>query len=145
MSQQLIVQNTITIDASLNKVWDILVKPKYIKQWDDLPEDFNINSDLTIGSEIVWKMEDGEFSKLSVIAFEPQHLLKLSLIVSKWEQPPAPEDVAYTYSLLNYDDQIQLSIEIGDFAKLASGKKYYDASIEFANEALQKIKELAEQ
>jgi uncharacterized protein YndB with AHSA1/START domain len=145
LSLQLIVQNAITIDASLDKVWDVLIKPKYIKQWDDLPEDFDISSDLKNGSEIVWEMEEGEYSKLSVIAFKPLHLLKLALIVSKWEQPPAPEDVAYTYTLFNQDDRIRLSIQIGDFAKIASGKKYYDASIEFAQEALQKIKELAEQ
>jgi hypothetical protein len=38
-----------------------------------------------------------------------------------------------------------LTIKIGDFAKLPDGEKYYETSVEFANTAIQKIKELAEQ
>ncbi|WP_216824890.1 hypothetical protein [Bacillus sp. V59.32b] len=118
------------------------MKPPFIKQWDDLPEDYDYNVDLNIGSEILWGLDDGQYTKLTVITWEPQSLLRISLYNSRWERPLAPEDIAYTYSLSGNDGNILLSIEIGDFGKLPDGEKYFEASVEFAEEALQKNKAL---
>ncbi|CAH0344609.1 SRPBCC domain-containing protein [Bacillus sp. CECT 9360] len=102
------------------------MKPLFIKQWDDLPEDPDYNVDLSIDSEISWNLDDGQYTKLTVITWEPKILLRLSLYNSRWEQPLAPEDLAYTYSLSGSDGQILLSIEIGDFGKLPDGEKYFE-------------------
>jgi uncharacterized protein YndB with AHSA1/START domain len=40
MSQQLIVKCNVTINTPASKVWEVLVKPQFIKQWDELPEEF---------------------------------------------------------------------------------------------------------
>lgn len=144
MSQHLIVRNQIAIHAPAATVWKVLVDPRFIQEWDDIPEDYTDWSDLRAGSEIVWKQENGHFSKLTVIALEPQSLVQMSLSVSTWDLELAPEDITYTYRLAEQDGMTTLSAAIGDFAKLPDGEKYYEASLEFGSSAVGKIKELAE-
>ena len=38
MTDQLIVKDEILIEATPSKVWEVLVNPKYVAQWDELPE-----------------------------------------------------------------------------------------------------------
>ncbi|MCE7072138.1 SRPBCC domain-containing protein [Dyadobacter sp. CY327] len=139
MDQALTVQDQISIEAPLSKVWEILIAPKYVRQWDELPSDFG-DYYLELGRVIDWSGR----SRLTVTAHEPNALLKLSLYVEKWEQSPAAYDIAYTYRLSENENGVLLQVEIGDFAVLADGQSYYDASVEFAKTALEKIKNLAE-
>lgn len=139
MNQALIVRSEIAIDAPVSKVWEVLVAPKYIRQWDDLPYDFE-DYYLEYGRTIEWSGS----SKITVTICEPNEILKMSLYVSKWEQPPAAYDIAYTYRLANDGTITTLSIEIGDFAVLPDGVDYYNASVEFAGIAMEKIKNLSE-
>ncbi|MGM0876278.1 MAG: SRPBCC domain-containing protein [Bacillota bacterium] len=115
-------------------------KPEFIRQWDDLPEDFSAES-LTLGSVIEWP----GYSRLTVVAFEPNKLLRLSLYVPKWQLQPTSYDIAYTYTLSVDNENTLLSIEIGDFAQLSDGERYYEESLTYGNIALEKIKELSEQ
>ena len=137
--KELIVRNEIEIEAPLAKVWEVLIAPKFIRQWDALPQDF-ADDYLETGREIEWSGN----SKITVTEMLPHDYLKLSLYVNKWELGPSSYDIAYHYKLLEQDNNILLKIEIGDFAQLADGSEYYNASIEFAEKALNKIKLLAE-
>ncbi len=139
MEQTLIVKNQIQIEAPLSKVWEVLVAPKYIRQWDDLPSGFD-DYYLEPGRVIEWT----GITKLTVTESEPNELLKLSLYVDKWEQPPAAYNIAYTYRLSEKAGGVLLQLEIGDFGVLEDGQTYYDSSVEFAETALEKIKNLAE-
>lgn len=139
MSGQLIVKDQITIDAPVSKVWEVLVAPKYIRQWDDLPEGFD-DYYLEPGRSIEWS----GISRTTVTDSEPNRLLRLSLYVSKWELPPASYDIAYTYRLTEQDSQTVLTVEIGDFSILEDGDNYFEASADFAKDSLPKIKNLAE-
>jgi uncharacterized protein YndB with AHSA1/START domain len=139
MSKELIVKQEIWIGAPVAKVWEVLVAPKYIRQWDDLPQDFD-DYYLEVGRIIEWT----GFSRLTVTVCEPHEKLALKLYAFKWEQPPAEYDIAYTYQLTAEKEGTLLTLEIGDFSALADGQNYYDSSVEFAGMALEKIKSLAE-
>ena len=140
----LIVKDEILIHASAAKVWDVLVSPNYVRQWDELPEDFP-EEKMSVGSEVVWDLPNGGITKTTVIEAERERKLMISLYVSNWKMNPNPEDIAYTYELMEQDNGVKLSINIGDFSLLQNGGDYYEASIEFAREAKQKMKQLAEE
>ncbi|WP_165279992.1 SRPBCC family protein [Paenibacillus protaetiae] len=147
MAKPLVVQVEIGIDAPASKVWSVLVKPEYIKQWDEVPDDFT-EASLQLGTEMVWHLEHDEYTKLTVTAFDPEKMLRTSLYVSAWEEAGElnEDDIGYTYTLTELDGGTLLNISIGDFAKLASeGQPYYEATIGFAQEAAHTIKQLAEQ
>lgn len=139
MAQALTVSKKIVIDAPVTKVWEVLIAPKYIRQWDDLPNDFE-DYYLEHGKVIDWS----GMTRLTVTGYEPNALLVFSLYVSKWEQPPSQYDINYTYRLAEEDGRTVLELEVGDFSVLPDGRDYYASSEEFANTALEKIKNLAE-
>jgi uncharacterized protein YndB with AHSA1/START domain len=139
MAQDLTVRKEIRIEAPVSKVWEVLIAPKYIRQWDDLPQDFE-DYYLEHGRTIDWS----GMTRLTVTACEPNELLIFSLYVSKWELPPSSYDIGYRYYLFSEGDGTLLRIEIGDFSVLPDGNDYYGSSIEFAETALEKIKNLSE-
>lgn len=139
MSKSLIVKNNIRIDAPVSRVWEVLTKPEYIRQWDSLPEDFG---DYEIHPATV--IEFPGFSRMSVVEFELNKTLRYSLHVPTWEDENI-SGIGYTYTL-SVDDNghTWLGIEIGDFAILTEGDRYYGESVTFGETASQKIKQLAE-
>ena len=139
MAQELTVSKKIIIEAPVAKVWEVLIAPKYIRQWDDLPNDFE-DYYLEHGKVIDWS----GMTRLTVTGYEPNKLLILSLYVSKWEQPPSHYDIGYRYWLSEAANGTQLELEIGDFSVLPDGEDYYSSSEEFADVALEKIKNLSE-
>lgn len=143
MTEKLIVKDEILIEATPAKVWEILTKPKYVSQWDELPENYP-EEDMTVGSKVVWELPNGGQSITTIIEAVRQKRLKISLYGSNWEVKPNEGDVAYVYQLEEGDSQTLLKIEIGDFSLIKDGQMYYDASGEFAVNAKKVIKELAE-
>lgn len=143
MTEKLIVKDEILIEATPAKVWEILTKPKYVSQWDELPENYP-EEDMTVGSKVVWELPNGGQSITTIIEAAQQKRLKISLYGSNWEVKPNEGDVAYVYQLEEGDSQTLLKIEIGDFSLIKDGQMYYDASGEFAVNAKKVIKELAE-
>lgn len=139
MTQELTVSKKIAIEAPVAKVWEVLIAPKYIRQWDDLPNDFE-DYYLEYGKVIDWS----GMTRLTVTGYEPNELLIFSLYVSKWEQSPSHYDIGYRYRLTEEGDGTLLELEIGDFSVLPDGKDYYASSEEFAETALEKIKNLSE-
>ena len=137
--KELIVKNTVIIDAPLAKVWEVLVAPKFIRQWDSLPQDFP-DYYLEIGREIIWSGN----SKITVAEMLPHEYLKLSLYLNKWELGPSSYNISYNYRLTEQENSTVLTLEIGDFVQLPDGEEYFDAAIEFAEKALSKIRSLAE-
>ena len=138
--EKLITNDTITINASASKVWEVLTTPGYIRQWDDVPESFT-DSQLKQGSVLHW----AGYSKLTVTRFEPNRLLKMNMYVEKWERPESEFDVAYTFRLKEDGHTTSLTISIGDFASAPGGQELYDTSVEFGRTAAEKIKALAEE
>ncbi len=139
MNHALIVKNNIKINATPEKVWEVLTNPYYIKQWDELPEDFG---DEAVSASTIINFPG--FSKLTVTGYEPGRVIRYQLYVDAWGETVIP-DINYSYHISqDANGETWLGIEIGDFAVLTDGSKYYDESINFGNTASQKIKELAE-
>lgn len=139
MSKSLIVKNHIRINASVTRVWEVLTKPEYIRKWDELPEDFG-DYEIHPATIIEWP----GYSRLKVVELELNKKLKYSLYVPAWNDETIT-DIGYTYTLsIDNDGHSWLGIEIGDFAILTEGDKYYDASVNFGETASHKIKALAE-
>ena len=40
MTTMLIVKDEVHIDTTPSKVWEVLINPKYVAQWDELPENY---------------------------------------------------------------------------------------------------------
>jgi uncharacterized protein YndB with AHSA1/START domain len=139
----LTAENSIEIKAPAAKVWEVLVKPDFIRQWDEVPEGYG-EAPLNMGSEMAWESEGGKIVKLVVIEYEPLELLQLSLFNTSWAVQPAAGEITYTYTLAEKDGSTLLSIQVGDFSILPEGQDYYDASQEFVKDAATKIKQLAE-
>jgi uncharacterized protein YndB with AHSA1/START domain len=139
MTEKLIVKDQIEINTSKEKVWDVLTNPEYIKQWDEIPENYS-GGPLKLGSVIEWE----GYSKLIVTTFETNQLIKLNMYLPKVDLDPAKYDVSYKYSLTEENEHTILNIEIGDFSPLPKAKDYYDTSLEWVQTAKLKIKKLSE-
>lgn len=141
---ELTVRKDIKINAPTSTVWDILTKPEYINQWDEVPEDFD-EEQLSMGSDLVWEHgdADGNITKLTVTELHEESLLKEQWYSSTVVREDT-SDINYIFMLSGTDTGTILSISIGDWGSLENGQDYYDASVEFAENASQKIKELAE-
>lgn len=137
--KQLNVQVHVSIDAPISKVWEVLIAPKFIRQWSSLPSDFP-DYYLETGRVIEWVGS----SKITVTNMEPHSILKQSVYENKWGVSPSECDISYTYSLKDVNGVIRLTIQIGDFAQLADGAAVYKMYLQLANKALVKIKALAE-
>ncbi|MEW5551348.1 SRPBCC domain-containing protein [Peribacillus frigoritolerans] len=127
----------------LRKSGKCLLNPKYVAEWDELPENYP-NEDMTEGSMVIWDLPNGGQSITKIIRAVVQKELKIALHVSNWEVKPIEGDVAYNYQLKEKGDSTLLRIEIGDFSLIKDGKMYYDASVEFASNSKQIIKKLSE-
>lgn len=143
MTEKLIVNDKIVINAGPERVWEVLIKPKYVAQWDELPDNYP-SEDMKVGSEVVWELPNGGKTITKVIKADKNKELIIALYSSNWEVKPIEGDVAYHYKLEDLNGSTYLKIEIGDFSLIKNGQNYYDASVEFAAESKEIIKQLAE-
>jgi len=137
--KELIVEGNTLIDAPVAKVWEVLIAPKFIRQWDSLPEDF-ADYYLEIGREIEWSGN----SKWTVTEMVACEYLNMSLFLSKWGVPPSTVDINCSYTISTQNDQTHLAIRIGDFESLPDGEEYFLNYKDFVIKVLDKIKALAE-
>lgn len=98
MAEQLFVKDDILIEAPPSTVWEVLVNPKYVAQWDELPEDYP-SDHMTEGSKVVWELPNGGETVTTIIKAEETKALTIALYVSHWEVKPNEGDVAYRYLL----------------------------------------------
>lgn len=141
--QPLIVKDEILINAAPSKVWEVLTNPKYVTQWDELPEDYP-SEQMSHGSKVVWEHPDGGQTVTTIIKADENKELIIALFSTNWDEPLKEGDVAYRYRLEELNGSTLLKIEIGDFSLLEKGQNYYDASVEFASDSKKVIKELEE-
>jgi uncharacterized protein YndB with AHSA1/START domain len=138
-TQPLIAEGQVLISSPVSRVWDVIVQPHYIRQWDDVPEDFGASS-LALGSVLEWPGS----ARLTVTVFDPHSRLRLAYHNPTWESPV--EGIAYDYELQGLPNGSRCIARVGDWAKAPDqrAQDYYDASVEFVRDALAKIKKLAE-
>lgn len=138
-TKTLIVKDLIEINASKEKVWEVLTNPDFIKQWDDIPENYP-GGHLQLNSVIEWE----GYSKMTVTEFDKPNKLKMNLYLPKVELEAAQYDANYIYILTEKSGKTILSFEIGDYSTLPKAKDYYDASLEWVETTKHKIKDLSE-
>jgi hypothetical protein len=137
--EKYIVEDSVEINASASNVWKVLTQTKYHRQWNDIPENLN-DEVLALGSVIEWE----DFCKLTVTGYELNKLFILSAFFLNINHKSDECDVSYLFKIKNIGNKTILDIRLGDFANIPGGSDFYTESINFANKAKMKIKELAE-
>ena len=125
--EKLIVQNSILINAPLDKVWDALVNPEQTKKYMFGCETV---SDWKIGSPLLWKgtYEGKEmvFVKGIILDIQPNKLLKYTVIDPNSSIPDIPENyLNVTYTLSKKGGQVNLTVVQDGFEGAADGEKRY--------------------
>lgn len=147
---ELLIKNTITINAPASKVWDVLCKPEFTKIYMFGCETV---SEWTVGSELLWRAHyEGKD-----MVFVKGHILEISapnkLVYSVFDPNSTMEDIPSNYLhvtyLLEEDKQSTiLTVTQGDYNTVAEGERRYNESYnngEGWNPILVQIKALAEQ
>lgn len=143
--KKLTVEKAVEISAPVSKVWAVLTRPEFIRQWFYVPADFpEGDAELHSGSKILWTDSAGEvYLEGTVTAFNPEKSFTTSLHDRSWKRPVKTGEVAYTYTLVPQEHGVVLSFVFGDLSVDPEGEQWRKAYQE--NDELQKIKELAEQ
>jgi uncharacterized protein YndB with AHSA1/START domain len=149
MKNELIIKNSIAIDASAEKVWDILTNPEQTKKYMFGCEAL---SDWKPGSALVWKgsYEGKEmiFVKGEIVTIKPGKFLAYTAIDPNSNIDDTSENyLTVTYDLTNNNGHTVLNVTQGDYAKVAEGDRRYKESYnngEGWNPILVEIKKIAE-
>lgn len=147
---KLIVQNTITINAPLSKVWDALTNPEQTKKYMYGCETV---SDWQAGSSLLWKgsFEGKEmiFVKGEIVSIEPETFLSYTVFDPNSTMEDIPANyLTVTYSLSAEHGHTVLVVTQGDYNTVAEGERRYKETYnngEGWNPILLQIKKLAEE
>lgn len=103
--------STITINASIEKVWDILTNPTQVKLWQ---YGSSLITNWETGSDIRFSVEwDGKLFEQwgQVLAFNPNKLVKYSLFAPRPDVEDKPENYfVMSYILTPENGQVKLEI-----------------------------------
>ena len=122
-----IVKNSITINASIQKVWDVLVNPEQTKKYMFGCETV---TDWKVGSELLWRgnYEGKEmvFVKGFILEIQPEKLLKYTVIDPNATYPHTPENhLNVLYELIYSNNQTTLTVSQDGFETAADGEKRF--------------------
>jgi len=125
--KELIVKNSITINADTAKVWDMLTNPAQTRKYMFGCETV---SDWKQGSELLWKgVYEGKemvFVKGYILEILPNRFLKYSVIDPKATYPDIPENyLSVEYKLENKNGLTQLTVIQDGFEDAAEGEKRF--------------------
>src|SRR5262245_49500220 len=143
----LIVDQSIKIKAPTDKVWEVLTKPKFNKQWAKYFGGFTgtIESDWKLGSPVLWKEKDGKVVvDGNVSGVYPGKMLRFTVFDTQSKRPLTSESDGITCTLVGHNGDTLLAVRQGDFGGMENGMQYYEATVETWKKVLPKVKELAE-
>jgi uncharacterized protein YndB with AHSA1/START domain len=149
MSTQLFIENTISIQAPISKVWNALVNPEQTKKYMFGCETV---SDWKVGSSLLWRGnyegKETVFVKGNILQIEPERLLVYTTFDPFSSIPDVPENhLTVTYRLKQVNEDTTLTVTQGDYATVAEGERRYKESYnngEGWNPILVEIKKLVE-
>ncbi len=149
MSEQLIVKNSITINATSSKVWDALINPEQTKKYMFGCETV---SDWKPGSSLLRRLsyEGKEMVavKGNIVNIEPEKFLAYTTIDPNSAIEDIPENyLTVTYSLSEENGQTILTVTQGDYTTVADGERRYKEAYnngEGWNPILVEIKKIVE-
>lgn len=149
MQSPLFVKNTITINASVARVWKALTNPEETKKYMFGCETV---SDWQKGSSLLWRGnyegKDIIFVKGHIVEIEPEKFLAYTTIDPNSTIDDVSENyLTVTYTLAEENGQTILTVTQGDYAKVAEGERRYQEAYnggEGWNPILIEIKKLLE-
>lgn len=149
MKQPLFIENTVSINAPVTKVWDALINPRQTKKYMFGCETV---SDWKVGSKLLWKGnyegKDMIFVKGTILKIEPEKFLAYTTIDPNSTIDDTAENyLTVTYELKAESVQTILTVTQGDYSLVAEGDRRYQESYnggEGWNPILQEIKKLVE-
>jgi len=147
--EKMIVRSEIVINAPVEKVWDVLVKPEHTKKYMFGCETV---SDWKPGRPLLWKgNHEGKemvFVKGNIVEINPPLFLSYTVIDPNSAIEDIPENyLTVTYNLNEENGYTVLTVTQGDYSKVADGEKRYKESYnngEGWNPILVEIKKLVE-
>ncbi len=150
MSKELIIENSISIAASVSKVWDALTNPEQTKKYMFGCEAL---SDWKTGSPLLWQAhyEDKEvvFVKGFIVGIEPNKLLVYTTFDPHSTIEDIPENyLTVTYRLSENNGGTLFTVTQGNYATVAEGDRRYTEAYnggEGWNPILVEIKKLVEE
>jgi len=124
---KLVVENTVSINAPIDKVWNTLTDPEQTKKYMFGCETV---SDWKPGSSLLWRANyEGKemvFVKGNIIAIQPPILLTYTVIDPNADMPDMPDNyLNVTYQLAEQDGVTILTVSQDGFEKAAEGEKRY--------------------
>ncbi len=124
---QLVVENSISMYAPIETVWDVLTNPEQTKKYMFGCETV---SDWKLGSPLLWRGsyegQDMVFVKGHIIAIQPPTLLTYTVIDPNADMPDIPDNyLNVTYELSAQDGTTTLTVSQDGFEKAADGEKRY--------------------
>lgn len=131
MKESMIIKEAIQFQATIEKVWDLLINPEMTKQYMFGCE---VISDWKVGSPVFWKgkTENGEevvYVKGTVLENEERKRLSSTTFDPNAGMADIPANyVKLTYELEELENGTLLTIIQGDFAGAEEGQKRYEAS-----------------
>lgn len=149
MDKPLTIKNTIEINASATRVWDVLVNPQETKKYMFGCETV---SDWKKGSELLWRGEyEGRemiFVKGIIIDIQPGTFLAYTTIDPNSTIDDQSENyLTVTYTLSEKAGKTIFTVMQGDYSKVAEGERRYAEAYnngEGWNPIVLQIKQLAE-
>jgi len=149
-TKQLVVKNSVKINASPLQVWDALTNPEQTKKYMFGCETV---SDWKVGGPLLWRgsYEGKEmvFVKGNIVDIQPGKFLAYTTIdPNSATVEDVPQNyVTVTYALTSENGNTVLTVTQGDFATVAEGEKRYQETFnngEGWNPILIEIKKLVE-
>jgi uncharacterized protein YndB with AHSA1/START domain len=136
-----ITTSKITINASANRVWDVLTKPELVKQWQ---YGADVITDWRKGSSIIYRNEwEGSVfeQRGMILEIEAMKLVKYTLFVPRPGLEETPNNTfSMTYTLEEKDGQTTLTI-IQDDPREQQSQEHEEES---ENSVLNDLKKLVE-
>ncbi|KAA9325959.1 SRPBCC domain-containing protein [Adhaeribacter soli] len=147
--EKLEIQNTIVINTTPEKIWEVLTQPEQTKKYMFGCETV---SDWKPGSSLIWRMDyDGKdfvAVKGNILDIQPEKLLTYTVFDPNATMADIPENyLTVTYALTSADGQTNLTVTQGDYKTVAEGERRYQEAYnngEGWNPILVQIKAVAE-
>ena len=143
------IKNTISINASIEKVWDALINPKQTKKYMFGCETV---SDWKVGSTLNWQaLYEGKntiFVTGKIVSIDPNKKLVYTTFDPNSTMKDIPENhLTVTYNLTFENQQTIFTVTQGNYATVAEGERRYKEAYNNGqgwNPILVEIKKLAE-
>lgn len=128
---ELFVTNSIIIEATPQRIWDVLTNPAETKKYMFGCETV---SDWQVGSELLWRAlyegKDTVFVKGIIIRIDAPVILEYSVIDPNSGIADIPENyVNVTYALEPAGNNTVLTVTQGDFSRVADGQRRYEETL----------------